>query len=519
LAVTQPVTELNDIQGILRSGYGSLPDAVYLLLRVSDRTKAKAWLAAIASEPGESGPAGRVTTAADLSAMQPAALQIALSASGLPALGLAQDIAAQFPRDFRVGLGSAQAEQEGACRRVGDVGANAPAHWAWGTGATVPDALLMLYANSGGLDAVTARVKTEIAGAFDIILELQTSCTLDAAGDRLENFGFKDGISQPELDWHGSRVPAEDDGLAYGNRVAAGEFLLGYANEYGLYADRPLLAPDRDRLGLLAPAEDNPAMRDLARNGSYLVFRQLEQDVGLFWRFLAAQDAASGGTALADLLVGRRLAGGAPLAMPAPQPIAGAGTDERDIRRNGFTFAADPDGLACPLGAHIRRANPRTADLPGGRQGLISQGLRMLGLRHGGPREDLVSAARFHRILRRGRAYGTFLSREKAMQDEGSEQKRGLHFIALNADITRQFAFVQNAWLMNPTFDGLSQESDPLLGNRLDFPQGKPTSNYTLPLATGPARRLCGLPQFVTMRGGAYFFLPGLRALRFLAQS
>ena len=101
---------------------------------------------------------------------------------------------------------------------------------------------------------------------------------------------------------------------------------------------------------------------------------------------------------------------------------------------------------------------------------------------------------------------------------DGSGQEIGLHFIGLNASIARQFEFIQNAWLVNPTFDGMSGEVDPLLGNRLGFPDGQAADAFTLPQSSGPCRRISGLPQFVTVRGGAYFFLPGLRALRFLAQ-
>ena len=144
-------------------------------------------------------------------------------------------------------------------------------------------------------------------------------------------------------------------------------------------------------------------------------------------------------------------------------------------------------------------------------EGLISRALRMLGFKHGEPREDLISSARFHRILRRGRAYGPFTENE-------SGQETGLYFICLNANISRQFEFVQNAWLANPTFNGMTGESDPLLGNRLDFPDGHSTDTFTIPRDTGLCRRVTGLPRFVTVRGGAYFFLPSLRALRFLAR-
>ncbi len=85
------------------------------------------------------------------------------------------------------------------------------------------------------------------------------------------------------------------------------------------------------------------------------------------------------------------------------------------------------------------------------------------------------------------------------------------------ANIKRQFEFVQSAWVMGSKFAGLTGERDPLLGHRVPDLGGSPTDGFSIPQADGPDRRLSGLPQFVTVRGGAYFFLPGKRALRYLA--
>ena len=505
--MAQSVSELHDIQGIVRSGYGSLEEAVFLLLRVTDATAAKAWLGAVSG--GSSPFAYRVTSAGDLETRQDRALQIAFTAPGLANLGLTEAVIHEFSREFYGGLATSAAIAEGRSRRLGDLGANAPTNWLWGAGADTPDAVILLYANKGGLAALLAKVKSDIAPGFSVAQEFPTTNKSVGDGGRLEHFGFIDGISQPVIDWKGVRNPGAADVLEYGNLISAGEFLLGYSNEYGLYEQRPLLAPERDPAGILPPAADEQGMRDFARNGTFLVFRQLDQDVAGFWRFLSAQVPASNGTTLAEAMVGRKLSTGDPLVTQATPGIAGVGPDPDDIKDNGFTFYSDPDGLECPIGAHIRRANPRTADMPGGKQGLISRLLRTLGFKHGPPREDIVSSARFHRILRRGRSYGAF---------DQANGPVGLHFICLNANLSRQFEFIQNAWLANPTFDGLSGESDPLLGNRLDFPSRHPSSTFTLPQAAGPCRRIANLPQFITVRGGAYFFVPGLRALRYLAQ-
>ena len=193
--------------------------------------------------------------------------------------------------------------------------------------------------------------------------------------------------------------------------------------------------------------------------------------------------------------------------------IPGVGPDPEDIRRNQFTFHNDVDGTACPYGAHIRRANPRNADLPEGTRGLLARLIRILGYGRQHPHDDLIASTRFHRILRRGREYAL----ETA--DDGGDRvvQRGLRFICLNANISRQFEFIQAAWLANPKFEGLD-EGDPLVGNRVPLATGRPSDTFTRPQPSGLCRRSAALPQFVHVRGGAYFFMPGISALRYLAR-
>jgi deferrochelatase/peroxidase EfeB len=290
-----------------------------------------------------------------------------------------------------------------------------------------------------------------------------------------------------------------------------GEFILGYPNEYGLYTPRPLLSAERDPNNSLPRAEDSPGSADLGRNGTYLVIRQLRQDVQGFWQ---AMDERAGGIdaereRLASQLVGRTLTG-API-------VADVSTGSApDL--NAFTFESDPAGHRCPIGAHIRRANPRTADLPPGGIGAVSQLIRTLGLAAKARAQDLAASARFHRLIRRGREYGVRITPEQALESLASPES-GLHFVCLNANIQRQFEFVQSAWIMGTKFNGLHEESDPLLGNRLPGAAGTRCDYFTMPRADGASRRLANLPQFVSVAGGAYFFLPGIRALRFLASS
>ena len=333
----------------------------------------------------------------------------------------------------------------------------------------------------------------------------------------LEPFGFRDGISQPKVDWEGQRRATPDSETAYGNLVALGEFILGYRNEYGQFTDRPLLDPAADPDARLPPAADLPAKRDLGRNGSYLVLRDLKQDVRGFWQYLdgQAKGSAEERQQLAEAMVGRAMSG-MPLLPESADPIAGVDSTPAG-RLNRFTFDDDDAGTRCPFGAHIRRANPRNADLPGGTMGFLTRVLHVLGFGIKGLRGDLVAGVRFHRILRAGREYGTPLTPAEALQPATEGEDRGLRFICLNANITRQFEFVQNAWLARTKFDGLSDESDPLVGNREPLAGCPVTAGFSIPRAGGLRRRLTDLPQFVTVRGGGYFFLPGLRALGYIA--
>jgi deferrochelatase/peroxidase EfeB len=489
----QAVTETDDIQALVGSGLATLTEAEFWLCRIKSAAAARAFLRA-----------ARVTTVADLASHQATALQIAISADGMRILGVSSDVVGAFSAEFAEGM----AGDPSRSRRLGDVGANAPETWAWGY-PRAPDVLVMLYAEPGRLDALRQQV-TALAGeaAFDVTV-LPTS---DMGGH--EPFGFVDGVSQPTIDWKGRRSPGSSDDLDYGNLVTAGEFLLGYENEYGRFTERPTVAAGAGADDLPQAADDT-TRRDVGRNGTYLVLRQLRQDVGPFWRFARDQAGRAGAQEFAETMVGRKLSGD-PLEPVATTPLRGVGPTA--IAQNNFTYAADPEGQVCPLGAHIRRANPRTADMPGGKGDLLSRVIRMLGWTKESPRADVVASSRFHRILRRGREYGARADPSSLMDGTVPDPVCGLNFLCLNANVARQFEFVQGAWLLSAKFDGLTGEQDPLLGNRQPLPPTEATSGFSMPNATGPARRVGAVPQFVNMLGGAYFFLPGVRALRYMTR-
>ena len=492
--------EFDDLQALLRFGHGKLSDTCFMLLKIADAAAAGEWLrtAPVSSAIAKRPPPDR-------------ALQIAFSVEGLRALGVKESIIEGFSDEFITGMSG----DESRCRRLGDVGSNAPEYWDWGgVPGQVPHVLLLLYTEKEGIEAWKKTVVDHrFASAFHVLHILPTQDI-----GRIEPFGFADGISHPEIDWEYRQSTDLHRRDSFSNWVAPGEFVLGYPNEYGGYTTRPLVDPREDRLASLLPnAADAPSLKDFGRNGTYLVLRQLHQDVPGFWQFI---DKVTGSNPekrdqLAASMVGRERSG-SPLVPLAAKPIPGIPREDHD---NHFTYELDPRGHRCPVGAHIRRANPRTGDFPPGGTGLITRLLKMFGFGQNRPDEDLIASTRFHRLLRRGRAYGPILSPEDAVKPEAPAAERGLQFITLVANISRQFEFVQNAWSMSTTFGGVQQERDPLIGVRQPLLHGEGTDNFHRSDPNGPVQKTCSLPQFVTVRGGGYFFMPGLRALQFIAAS
>ena len=490
------------MQGLIRFGYGKLPQASYLLLKIDDWAAASKW---IGNAP--------VTTAEIQDPPPSRALQIAFTVQGLKKLRLPDEVISGFSAEFISGM----AGEDNRSRRLGDVGDNAPDKWLWGSTDSIPDVAVLIYAEPNHFSEWQNTIEAEIKNAGYTVL--RTLSTTDM-GD-IEPFGFVDGVSTPVVDWDRKHDPSGDK-LVYENISMLGEFVLGYPNEYGKYTTRPTLENSQ---AALPNAEESPAQKDLGRNGTYMVMRQIDQDVHGFWQFLHAQTGGDSAHAqeLAERFVGRRISGES-LLPQAKSHIAGVGPAVEDIRRNQFTFDSDSQGTTCPFGAHIRRANPRNADLPSrtpssllGRLSRILALDRLLSKDQGNLQTDRVASTRFHRLLRRGREYGPLLT---PVQRQGlpsaDEPPSGLHFICLNANIGRQFEFIQSSWLQSTTFDGLRDENDPLVGNR-EALDGCPASKFSLPTSEGMRQQINNIPRFITVRGGAYFFLPGIRALRYIA--
>jgi len=446
--------EPQQIQAGLLTPYPEVSHGCLVLLRVANRAKALAWLAAW--QPSIEG--------------QPAAdgihRQVALSCDGLRALGLPDARLARFPQAFREGMA-------GRAGVLGDLRHNHPDRW------TLPplnwppqqsaDGRPALRVNLSSVhllvqlrtlaaadeaspdpQALLPRLQAEVgrleADSGWQVLSVQAlrrnQPTLPLAeGLSQEHFGFADGISQPRAD--GAATP----GQYWSDAVQRGELLQGYAS-------------CRDS----GPVPAEPDL--LLDNGSFMVVRKLRQFVERLNTALAGQPADA-----RDKMMGRS---------PAGEPLA----SPRGPGLNDFNFKADPGGALCPVHAHVRRANPRTLPEPAGQP------------------VDLP------RIFRRGMSYGP------RFEDAPSDAvERGLMFMAYNANLSEQFETVQRWIAGGNSSGGYSGQSDPFLG----VAPASGTRIYRYLDAQGAVVRIdLGAQPFVTLEWGAYFFVPSIAALRAL---
>jgi deferrochelatase/peroxidase EfeB len=491
-----PDEVLADVQGFITSAYGHLSYAAYLFVEFQDAGQARRWLGMVVPAITSSS---RWPTLPNGEKLKPAvAVNIAFTADGLAALGLPSRVRCTFPVEFQEGIA-----REHRSRILGDTEESDPARWEIGGTALPPlHAGVLVHADSPArLDIACDSQRALVAGTGGGVVELPGSMQKGyrPEGD-YEPFGFHDGIAQPSI------AGISDEG------VPTGEFILGYSNHYGIIPPTPVVPAELDAGGLL-PSLDNPhhaseRLRDLGLNGSYVVYRKLQQDVAGFWQFLKRESVRDSGDENAERMVwlASRLVG----RWPSGTPLVLAPQSDNPLMadRNDFFFREDADGLSCPLGAHIRRTNPRDDIKPY-------------------PSAESLSMSEAHRLLRRARVFGPALFDAAVLADPtsaacraaimalaGDGRARGIHFFCVNASIRSQFEFVQQTWCNNPRFGGLNDNKDPITGDndRTD----RPSSHMTIPehrLRTGP------LPRFVTVRAGAYLFMPSIKALRFLAES
>lgn len=461
--------ERADVQGLMLFAYKQHPRSRFYLLKFAGG-QPREWLRRVVTDvtSGQEERDGRYR------------FNVAFSARGLAALGLDEQDIGTFQREFAQGM--AHPERSNV---LGDRYSDAPEHWQWGGANDAIDALAMLY---GRNDEELLERAAELEKSLEKFGIAQRAEDVGLPEDGREHFGFADGLAQPFVRGSGRRRQPGD------TKIATGELVLGYANAYGLVTTVPSA---KRRRGTREHPPLLPGMERVSfgHNGTYLVVRKLAQDVASFWRYCWAAASAEKAPDIAARaqLVAARMVGRWPNGVPlveAPDaerpPVAGL---------NDFGFRErDPDGLRCPFGAHIRRANPRDM--------------------FGATAKEGLHDANLHRIVRRGRVYGARLAGSLPQVDDGVE--RGLYFVALNANLRRQFEFVQQTWLNSCKFAGLSAERDPLVGKEaFDFDDRPVPREFSVQAA--PVRqRYEGLPKVVQMRGGEYFFMPSLRALNFL---
>lgn len=483
---SEDTLDVHDIQGLVLRGYGNLRAARFLLLEVGDAALARAYLDGLST---------RINLARDSPGTT--ALQVAFTARGLERLGVPARALATFSREFLEGM-----DDDVRSDALGDRGDNDPSTWQWGRRSDPVHALLLVYARSE--DALTDALAVELAsleGGFRVLHAKETTMLADLK----EHFGWRDGLSMPKIAGVPPERPRKKHQESWTHPIRAGEFVLGYRNDYDAFTESPTVDAADDPANHL-PVDRDGERKSLGRNGTYLVYREMTQDVLKFWDYLETQsrepgaDAAARAIALGAKMVGR-WPGGAPLVTSPDADRAERATD------NAFLYADDQLGLRCPPGAHIRRSNPRDILAPEDRS-----------------HEASILMVRKHQMVRRGRAFGRPVAASMdprdilAARSPADDERRGLHFICLVGDIGRQFELVQRAWMHSANFAALYKDGDPISAARRPPGDDNPNDEFTCP-AEPLRRKYKQLPQFTRLVGGAYFFLPGIAALRFIARS
>ncbi|WP_050422125.1 Dyp-type peroxidase [Bradyrhizobium tropiciagri] len=384
----------------------------------------------------------------------PGWLGIAFTYQGLKALGLPQASLDSFPVEFRQGMAARAAI-------LHDFGGNAPSNWEYPFGNSDMHVALAVYSdNEQHLGEILARAGQSHHDLAHVSVVYRMRFN-ELPGGR-NPFGFRDGLHNPHVE--GS--VAEEDGFvpaASNASIKAGEFVMGYPDELGQTALAPI------------PGE-------LRHNGTFVAFRKFHMDVAAFRKYLRAHASSPEEEELLAAKMVGRWRSGAPLVLAPDHDDPALGGDA--TRNNDFSYADDMKGLKCPFSAHTRRINPRDA-----------------------LKDDVVNV-NLHKFLRRGTNYGSALP-EGVLEDDGAE--RGGVFLLIGAHLQRQFEFVQSQWATDGNFISHGAEQDPLVGNN----DGEGV--FTIPKIP-VRRRLHGLPCFVSVRGGEYCFMPGLRALQWLAR-
>ncbi len=464
-----PGVELSEVQGNVLHAYGAdFPCARFVRLRLASQARAGEAATVVAGWLRQVSFGRRPKGLPERDRLTPH-LNLAFTAGGLTALGVPTTLLHEFPPEFRAGAKARAAA-------LGD---------RWPDERPFTESHLLLSVHADGHAACERRVRELLEGnaaAGGPLEVVQERAAGDEGGAR-EPFGFADGGSQPAVE--GVDLDPVGDGV-YAARIGTGGHLRRRAEDLGIVEPQRgwrLLRAGEFLLG--HPGEDGAAPpgppAPLGPDGTFMVYRELDQDVDGFRAYVAEQARRVGmhaGT-LEEKIVGRRRDDGTTLVRPAedfPPPAQdGHGRNGRRRRSNDFLYAGDPHGYRCPVGAHVRRTNPRDA-LPGGGERTMR-----------------------HRIIRRGMRY--------------KPPDNGLVFICLSASITNGFEFIQRNWINDGTALGLGSDPDFLLQQAEDGrPQGHMVIPGYRPVVLPPPER-----PFVTVRGCEYLFVPSRRASAWLA--
>lgn len=532
----EPVLDIDQIQGNILPGFNK-DHQTLLFLRVDDPAAFAGWLDGFVRMVATTEDvlafsrlykSLRRKQGGDYGTVQAVWANIAFSFAGLKKLERpGMDLDGFTDPAFKDGLATRAAALGDP---VGSAKPGDPANWLVGGPEREADVVLTLAGDSrAALNDEVGRVvgtlfpkageggQTVWSGAS--ILFRQDGDTLTGPLRGHEHFGFKDGVSQPGVRGllpDGTPLTPSQNPLNVGqgkpgqDLLWPGEFVFGYA---GQDANKEIAEPGLDPLK--NPKRKAPAF---ARNGSFLVFRRLRQDVGTFHRFLGGLGVRFGST---PEFVGARMVGRWPSG--APVVVSPLADDKQlaadDCRNNNFEFeegeegeggpeepvklpgsvcpavppAHDPDGSKLPFAGHIRKAYPRNDTDPS------SPGLG-------------ESSTQTHRLLRRGIPFGAQSASSLGYpSDDGVD--RGLLFLAHQVSIADQFEFVTRNWVNNPSFKRGGVGFDPIIGQNGD-PSRRRAFRLGLPGETAPVETD---QEWVVATGGGYFFAPSVAALQALA--
>lgn len=519
--------DLYDIQGNICKAYGryGFPVARYFFLEFHNTNKAREFLHKLLPYITR---ADRWPLTDDGKVKKPGATtNIAFTYMGLIALGLPQRSLSGFPDEFKTGMKS-------RAEILGDTGPSAPENWdpIW-QGERVHAWLSINAKDAEKLEMRFQLIKQFISdseGGVQLrgghrsnsdLLEWQDAAALrDSNGETnaKEHFGFVDGIGNPVVegfDYDPDKIPER----ACGNGKLTAIYRINWPIKFWLkrYQWQPL-ATGEFLLGHIDEAQEYPPApvpHLLSRNGTYMVFRKLHENVATFKSYVeqASHNFDGSSELFKAKLAGRWPDNGAPLVIAPTDaakaeldakmailkvraetgcPVAKKELSELRLQWTNFTYEGDQDGSKCPIGAHIRRSNTRGS--------LDEEKLAF---------ETPSALDDRRRILRRGLPYGV------ASDNNNDSTEQGIIFMCINASIERQFEFVQQQWMNFSNDFHLGNDRDPLIGTN----NGKLTDKHIIQGSNEKAPYFCtNLPRFVETRGGDYFFIPSLTALDMIAQ-